>query len=98
MKKILGFTIKAENKIHFLTKKYKSIEAPYMHNIHAYTPKSIIVTCDIVDETVFGGERLKLLLSTTNEMERQGDTIHYDFLHDEYTNLGTHEFNKITFK
>ena len=31
-------------------------------------------------------------------MEKKGDTIHYDFLHDEYVNLGTHEFDKITFR
>ena len=31
----------------------------------------------------------------TNRMERKGETIHYDFLHDEYVNLGTHEFEKI---
>ena len=66
-----------------------------MHNINAYTPKSFIVTCDIVDQTVFGGERLKFLRLITNKMDRQGDTIHYDFLHDEYVNLGTHEFDKI---
>ena len=55
----------------------------------------MIVTCDIVDETVFGGEHIKLLRLITNRMERYGDTIHYDFLHDEYVNLGTHEFEKI---
>ena len=66
-----------------------------MHNLHAYTPKSHNVTCDIVDETVFGGERIKLLRLITNRMEMYGDTIHYDSLHDEYVNLGTHECAKI---
>ena len=28
-------------------------------------------------------------------MDRLGDTIHYDFLQDEYIKLGTHEFGKI---
>ena len=28
-------------------------------------------------------------------MDRSGDTIHYDFLQDEYIKLGTHEFEKI---
>ena len=28
-------------------------------------------------------------------MDRLGDTIHYDFLHDEYVKLGTHEFDEI---
>ena len=28
-------------------------------------------------------------------MERVGDTIHYDFLHDKYIDLRTHEFERI---
>ena len=95
MNKILGFTVKAENKIYNLSRKFASIEAYYTPNIHAYTPKCMIVTCGIVDETVFGGERLKLLRLITNKMDRLGDTIHYDFHHDEYVKLGTHEFDKI---
>ena len=95
LNKILGFTVKDENRRYDLSKKSKSIDAYYTPNIHAYTPKSIIVTCDIVDETIFGGERLKLLRLITNKMDRSGDTIHYDFLHDEYIKLGTHEFDKI---
>ena len=71
------------------------VDALYIPNIHAYTPKCIIVTYDIVDETVFGGERLKLLRLITNRLERHADTIHYNFLHGEYVNLGTHEFEKI---
>ena len=67
LNKTLGFTIKAGAGRHFLTKKYNTIDAPYMHNINAYTPKSFIVTCDIVDQTVFGGERLKLLRLITNK-------------------------------
>ena len=31
-------------------------------------------------------------------MERHGDTIHYDFLHDEYINLRTHEFERLTIR
>ena len=98
LNKILGFTVKGAPRRHDLTRKLNSIEAYYTPNIHAYTPKSIIVTCDIVDETVFGGERLKLLRLITNEMDRHGDTIHYNFLHDEYVDLKTHEFERITFR
>ena len=98
LNKILGFSVKGEKKIHSLTKKYHTIEAPYPPNIHAYTPKSIIVTCDIAADTIFGGERLKLLRLITNKMERHGDTIHYDFLHDEYINLRTHEFERLTIR
>ena len=53
------------------------------------------MTCDIVEDTIFGGERLKLLRLITNKLERIGDTIKYDFLHDEYVDLKTHEFERI---
>ena len=53
------------------------------------------MTCDIVEDTIFGGERLKLLGLITNKLERIGDTIQYDFLHDEYFDLRTHEFERI---
>ena len=69
--------------------------AEYEPNEHAYSPKSIIVTCDIVEDTIFGGERLKLLRLITNKLERIGDTIKYDFLPDEYVDLKTPEFERI---
>ena len=31
-------------------------------------------------------------------MDRCGDTAHYNFLHDEYVVLKTHEFERITFR
>ena len=31
-------------------------------------------------------------------MDRHGDTIHYNFLHDEYVDLKTHEFERITLR
>ena len=96
LNKILGFTFKAEEKVISLAKDYHTQEAHYAPNIHAYTPKSIIVTCDIAADTIFGGERLKLLRLITNKMERHGDTVHYDFFNDEYVNLRTHEFERIT--
>ena len=95
MSKILGFSVTNSSRRLYLTENSHSIDAMYIPNIHADTPKSIIVTCDIVDETVFSGERLKLLRLITNKMDRSGDTIHYNFLQDEYIKLGTHEFDKI---
>ena len=95
LNKILGFTVKGAPRRHDLTRKINSIEAYYTPNIHAYTPKCIIVTSDIVDETVFGGERVKLLKVIPNKMEENGDVLQYEFLQDEYVNLGTHEFDRI---
>ena len=95
MSKILGFSVTNVARGINLSKNSHSIDAMYIPNIHAFTPKSVIATCDIVDETVFGGDRLKWLRLITNKMDRSGDTIHYDFLQDEYIKLGTHEFEKI---
>ena len=91
--KMLGFM--DMNKVLGFTRKFNTHVAPYEPNVHAYTPKSIIVTCDIVEDTIFGGERLKLLRLITNKLERIGDTIKYDFLHDEYVDLRTREFERI---
>ena len=66
LSKILEFLIKYEKRRYNVTKRYHTYEANYAPNIHAYTPKSIIVTCDIVEDTIFGGERLKLLRLITN--------------------------------
>ena len=91
LSKILGF----RDKMLGFTRKKQWHVAEYEPNEHAYSPKSIIVTCDIVEDTIFGGERLKLLRLITNKLERIGDTIKYDFLHDEYVDLKTHEFERI---
>ena len=66
--KMLGFTRKKQWHV-----------AEYEPNKHAYSPKSIIVTCDMVEDTIFGGEHLKLLRLITNILERIRDTIKYDF-------------------
>ena len=54
-----------------------------------------MMTCDIVEVTIFGGECLKLLRLIMNTLERIRDPIKYDFLHDEYVDLKTREFERI---
>ena len=58
--------------------------------------KSIFLTFDIVSDTIFGGERLKLHCVIPNEMKRVGDTISYDFFHDECVDLAVKKFAKIS--
>ena len=38
---------------------------------------------------------MKLLKVIPNKMEANGDVVQYEFLQDEYVNLGTHEFDRI---
>ena len=53
------------------------------------------MTCDIVEDTIVGGDSLKLMRLITNKLERIGDTVQYDFLHDKYVDIRTHEFERI---
>ena len=71
-------------------------ESDFEPDIIAFAPRCIIVTCNVVQDTILAGERLKLLQSVTNDMKPvRHDTIQYNFLHDEYVDLRTHEFDRI---
>ena len=78
----------------------KEFEANFEPMINTFTPKSIFIACDIVQDTIFAGERLKLLRLITNDVEEEVkyDTIQYDFKHDEYVDLNTREFDRITIR
>ena len=94
--KILGFTkeVEKENYMVLMYSNYTKT-SKYPHNINFLSPKTIIVNSDIVEDTIFGGERVKLLKVIPNKMERNGDVIQYEFLQDEFVNLGISEFNRI---
>ena len=62
--KTLGFRDK--NPILGFTRKLQTYVSEYETNQNAYTPKIIFVTCNIVEDTIFGGECLKLLGSIAN--------------------------------
>ena len=72
-----------------------TITTRYPPNIDFLSPKTIIVNSDIVEDTIFGGERVKLLKVIPNKMERIGDVIQYEFIQDEFVNLGVSEFHRI---
>ena len=94
--KILGFTkdVRKEN-IKILMYNNWETTARYPVNVNFLSPKTIIVNSDIVEDTIFGGERVKLLKVIPNKMERNGDVVQYEFIQDEFVKLGTSEFNRI---
>ena len=97
--KILGFTKDVEDKGFDVTicghRGQQPVIAKHPPNINFFSPKTIIVTCNIVEDTIFGGERVKLLKVIPNRMETNGDVIQYEFLQDEYVKLGINEFDRI---
>ena len=50
-------------------------------------PKNLIIGCDVVDDTIFGGEHVKLLRLVTNNVCVDGDILSFDFLQNEFVNL-----------
>ena len=73
----------------------KEYIAPHTPNLHLLFPKNLIVACDIADDTIFGGQHVKLLRLITNADNLNSDILSFDFLQDEKVNLGIREFKSI---
>ena len=50
---------------------------------------------DIVGETVFGSENIKILKMVTSNFRENREIIHLDYYEDEFVRLGVHEFSSI---
>lgn len=64
-------------------------------DLFLYHPRNLIVCCDIVDDTIFGGEHVKLLRLVTNNIDTKADILSFDFLQNEYVELGVKAFKSI---
>ena len=62
------------------------------------TPKNIIVSCNVVDESIFGGQSLKLLRLVTNNLDHASDILSFDFYSNEYVELKTKSFENVTIR
>ena len=69
--------------------------APHNPNLFLIYPKNLIVKCNIVDDTIFAGQHVKLLRLITNSDNLDSDILSFEFLKDEKVNLGSREFKSI---
>ena len=69
--------------------------AAYEPDLFATYPKNLIIGCDVVDNTIFGGEHVKLLRMVTNNQHSISKILSFEFLHDEYVDLNVKEFKSI---
>ena len=76
----------------------KEYLAPHEFNIHLLTPRSLIVCCDIVDDTIFGAQHVKLLRLVTNNINPNLDILSFDFFQNEYVDLNVKEFKNISIR
>ena len=76
----------------------KEYLAPHEFNIHLLTPRSLVVCCDIVDDTIFGAQHVKLLRLVTNNIKPNLDILSFDFFQNEYVDLNVKEFKNISIR
>ena len=65
------------------------------HDLFFIHPRNLIICCDIVNDTIFSGEHVKLLRLITNPINKSSDIITFDFLQNEYVELLVKEFKSI---
>ena len=92
---ILGFRKPFERFQSFDLTDYDSYIALYEPNLFATYPKNLIIGCDVVDNTIFGGEHVKLLRMVTNNQHSISKILSFEFLQDEYVDLNVKEFKSI---
>ena len=94
---ILGFQKYDASNIEFEAKfaKTSTQVAFYEPDLLFMYPKNLIIGCDVIDGTIFGGEHVKLLRLVTNNVHVDGDILSFDFLQNEYVILNVKEFKSI---
>ena len=90
---ILGFTKPLEKFHGFNLNEYDFHIAP--HEPYITYPRNLIIGCDIVSDTIFGGEHVKLLRLVANPINTSSEILSFDFLQNEYVDLGVKNFDTI---
>ena len=92
---ILGFTANLQDspfKLNFLQKGARH-SPTFPPNIMALLPRNLIVCCDVVDDTLFAGQHVKLLRLVTNSASSNASSFtSFDFLQDEKFILKVKDF------
>ena len=92
---ILGFTAGVNENDLQLTFPSKGTKRspPFPPNIMVLLPRNLIICCDVVDDTIFAGQHVKLLRLVTNNANSNATSISsFDFLQDETFDLKVKEF------
>ena len=58
-------------------------------------PKYVIVCADIVGETIFSGQHVKLLKILVNMEKNENEILNFDFLHYDVKDVKIREFSSI---
>ena len=91
----LGLTNDLLNGFEKTFKKSHEVDTIAEVRLKMLNPKYIIVCADIVDETIFSGEQVKLLRMLVNIEDDEQHILNFEFLHDEVKNIKIREFSSI---
>ena len=72
-----------------------SVTSTFKSKLSVFTPKYLIICCDIVDDTIFSGEHVKLLRMVVNNTAQSEEIISFEFLHHDFVPLAVKEFSSI---
>ena len=91
----LGFTEELDLKSSSIFRINDSVTSQFKSKLSVFTPKYLIICCDIVDDTIFSGEHVKLLRMVVNNTADSKEIISFEFLHHDFVPLGVKEFSTI---
>ena len=91
----LGFTEELDLNSSSIFRVRDSITSTYDTKLSVFTPKYLIICCDIVDDTIFSGEHVKLLRMVVNNTAKNEEIISFEFLHHDFVPLCVKEFSTI---
>ena len=94
---ILGFKQYTEDKLEF-TLQFNEVSqytASYEPDIFLQHPRNLLIGCDVVCDTIFGGEHVKLLRLVPNPVNSSSDILAFEFLQNEYVELEVKEFDTL---
>ena len=92
---ILGYIEPTKKFTKIILHDYEENISLYEPNIFVMYPKNIVIECDILDETIFCGEHVKLLKMVTNIEHSTKNLLNFEFLQDEFIDLNIKQFKNI---
>ena len=91
----LGFTSELNPESSSIFRVMENVTSSYDAKLSMMRPKYLVVCCDIVDDTIFSGEHVKLLRMLVNNAEGNEEIKGFEFLHHDFVPLSVKEFSTI---
>ena len=92
---VLGLSNDIDKGFEHSFKGVEKYQANYESRLKMLTPKYVIVCADIVNETIFSGQHVKLLKILVNVENNENEILNFDFLHHDVKDVKIREFSSI---